>query len=118
VANKDDLIEMVEATKSIASIKVAVVETIKGPKARGWIHHRSAVHRYSGNRTWRESAAHSHPWHRISLTPYLPHGSRSCENACCATKENDFAPVHSIIDSQRLKPPRFQSCGHVNKYGS
>src|SRR5947208_5382032 len=35
VANKDDFIEMVETTKSIASIKVAVVETVKGPNARG-----------------------------------------------------------------------------------
>src|SRR5258708_9186251 len=58
VANKDDFIEMAEATKSIASIKVAVVETIKGPKARGWIHHWSAVHWHSGNRTWRKSSAH------------------------------------------------------------
>ena len=33
VANKDDFIEMVEATKSIASIKVSVIETVKGPKA-------------------------------------------------------------------------------------
>jgi hypothetical protein len=33
VANKDDFIEMVEATKPIASIKVAVVETVKRPKA-------------------------------------------------------------------------------------
>jgi hypothetical protein len=99
---------MMEATKSIASIKVAVVETVKGPKARGWIHHWSAVYRHSGNRTWRESSAHSHPGHRISVPPYLRHRSRSCENACYrATKENDFSPIHSVIDSQRLKPPGF-----------
>jgi hypothetical protein len=102
----------VEATKSVTSIKVAVVETVKGPKARGWIHHWSAVHRDSGNRMWRESAAHSHPGHRITVRPHLRGGSRGCENACYhATKENEFSPVHSVIGFQRLKPPGFKSCG-------
>jgi hypothetical protein len=34
VADKDDFIETVEAPKSIISIKVAVVETVKGSKAK------------------------------------------------------------------------------------
>src|SRR5205823_11789358 len=61
---------------------------------------------------WRESAAHSHPGHRISVPPHLRRGSRGCENACYhATKENEFSPVHSVIGFQRLKPPGFKSCG-------
>src|SRR5205823_8951563 len=35
VADKDDFIETVEATKPIISIKVAVVETVKASKAQG-----------------------------------------------------------------------------------
>ena len=39
------------------------------------------MHRHSGNRTWRESAAHSHPGHRITLPRHLRRRSRGCENA-------------------------------------
>src|ERR1700746_747576 len=35
VANKDDFIEMLKATKPIISIKVAVVETVKASEAQG-----------------------------------------------------------------------------------
>src|SRR4029077_3662748 len=35
VANKDDLIEMLEASKPIISIKVSIVETVKASKAQG-----------------------------------------------------------------------------------
>ena len=35
VADKDDFIEMVEATKTIISIKVAIVEMVKGSKPQG-----------------------------------------------------------------------------------
>jgi hypothetical protein len=35
VADKDDFLEMIEATKPTMSIKAAVVETVKSPKAQG-----------------------------------------------------------------------------------
>jgi len=64
------------------------------------------VHRHSGNRRWRESAAHSDPGHRTTVPSHLRPRSRGCENTCYhATKENEFSPVHSVIGFQRLKPP-------------
>ena len=114
---------MLEATKPMISIKVAVVETVKASKAQGCIHHwsavhwhpshrtwhRSAVHRHSGNRRWRQSAAHSHPGHRITVPPHLRRRSRGCENACYhATKENEFSPVHSVIGFKKLNPSGFE----------
>src|SRR4029453_19309292 len=35
VADKDDFVEMLEATKPIVSIKVSIVETVKASKAQG-----------------------------------------------------------------------------------
>jgi len=35
VADKDDFVEMLEATKPIISIKVSIVETVKASKAQG-----------------------------------------------------------------------------------
>ena len=70
------------------------------------------MHWHSGNRTWRQCAAHSDPGHRITAPPHLRRRTRGCENTCYhATKENKFSPVHSVIGFQRLKPPRFESCG-------
>jgi hypothetical protein len=64
------------------------------------------MHRHSGNRTWRESAAHSHPGHRIAVRPHLRCSSRGRENACYhATMEHEFSPVHRVIGFQRFKPP-------------
>src|SRR4029450_4337977 len=65
VADKDDFVEMLEAMKPIISIKVSIVETVKAPKAQGCIHYWSPVHWHSGNRTWRQWAAHSDSGHRI-----------------------------------------------------
>jgi len=54
---------------------------------------------------WRESAAHSHPGHRITVRPHLRRRSRGCENACYhTTKENEFFPVHSAIRFNKLNP--------------
>src|SRR4029077_1957103 len=113
VADKDDLVEMLEATKPINSIEVAIVEAVKPSKSQGGIHQWSVMHRHWGNRTWCEGAAHSHPGGGINAPPHLRHRSRGCENACCrATKENEFSPVHSVIGFQRFKPPGFESCGN------
>src|SRR5262249_4125400 len=71
--------------------------------------HRSAVHRHWGNRTWRHSAARSHPGHRISAPPHLRRRNRGCQNACYhATKENEFSPVHSVIGFKKLNPSGFE----------
>src|SRR4029079_10700546 len=105
VADKDDLMDTVRATKAMMSIKVAVVETVKAWQARGWIHPWSAVHRHSDTGRWCEIAAHSNSGHRISVCPYLRPRSRGCENTCNhATKENEFSPVHSVTCFPRLKP--------------
>ena len=108
VADDDDFIEMVEATKPIISIKVAVDETLNHWKRR-CIHH-SDRDRIGGRAC--ESAAHSDPGYRITVPLDLRGRSRGCENTCYhAIKENEFSPVHSVIRFQRLKPPVFESCG-------
>jgi hypothetical protein len=127
VADKNDFIEIVEVMKSMISMKVAVVET---SEPQGCVHHwsvlhwhwshrpghRSALHRHSRNRTWRQSAAHSRPGHRITVHARLRRSSRGDENASYhAAKENEFSPVHSVIGFHRLKPRGFQSCGLLEK---
>src|SRR5205814_6332105 len=64
VADKDDFVEMLEAMKSIISIKVSVVETVKASKAQARIHYWSAVNWRPPHRTWHRSAVHRHSGNR------------------------------------------------------
>src|SRR5262249_38609449 len=111
VADEDDFVEMLETMKPITSIKISIVETIKVSKVKSRIfrcaghwhpshrtRHWSALNPYSGNRTWDQSAAHSHLRGRITAHLCLSCRNRDSENACYhAIKENEFSPVHSVI---------------------
>jgi hypothetical protein len=71
------------------------------------------VHRHSGNRTWRQRAAHSHPGRRITVPAHLRLRNRGCENAWChATKENEFSPVHRFL---KIETPRIRKLQHKIK---
>jgi hypothetical protein len=88
VADKDDLVEAVEAMKSIIPDEVTVVEVVE---AGCGVSHWSVLHR--------------HRCHRTTVPSHLRRRSRGCENACyCETKENEFFPVHSVIRFKKLNP--------------
>src|SRR5436190_74664 len=58
VADKDDFLETVEATKPTIPTKVDAVETVKASKAQGRIHKWSAVDWHPSHRTWHRSPVH------------------------------------------------------------
>ena len=92
------VVKTVEATKSIIPIKVAVVETVEAAKSIIPVKVAvvETVEAKCGVSHW--SAAHRHSRHRSTMpASHLRCRSRGCENACYhATKQNEFFPVHSV----------------------
>src|SRR6266436_1262494 len=69
--------------------------------------HETAAHSHPSHRMWHGTAAHSHPSHRTTVHSHLRRRSRACENACCyATKENDFFRVHNFVPFLKIEPVR------------